>query len=538
MPTVLSRLIRRLKTDLAGDGDDAGDGALLERFLARRDGDAFAVLVRRHGPMVLGVCRRLLGNPHDADDAFQATFLVAVRKADTVRPRDLFGNWLYGVACRTALEARARLARRRLKEKQVDEFPHPPQAKPAADLDELRQLLDQELCRLPEKFRVPVVLCELEGRSRREVARQLGLPEGTLSSRLATARKRLARRLSRHGAALSAGALAAFLAGRASADVSPALARVTIETASVIATGQAALAAVAAPPVVALTEGVLKSMLLTKLKVAGAFVLAVAALVAGAGGAGYRALADDPPPRRQADAPADDKPKARDKARPRNAEQKTIRGTGKEVTEEQKVADFSSVNVESIFHVEVKQGKQFRVAVTTDDNVVPHVRLTKDGSALTFGMESNLSYENVTLKAVIVMPSLEGLTVSGAGHATVTGFKSEKDCKLRAEGAGHLKGDLQAANLNLEATGAGHVSLKGSAKKARIVGEGAGQLDLAEFTADRADVTLGGAASAKVQVTGELEYNLSGAAHLKFGGDPKVGKKQATGASSAGKMHR
>src|SRR5207245_903095 len=120
-----SGLIRRLKTELAGDGEAVTDGTLLERFLSRHDEAAFAALVRRHGPMVLGVCRRLLRDPHDAEDAFQATFLVAVRKASSVRPRDLFGNWLYGVAYRTALEARARIARRRAREKQTDDMPHP-----------------------------------------------------------------------------------------------------------------------------------------------------------------------------------------------------------------------------------------------------------------------------------------------------------------------------------------------------------------------------------------------------------------------------
>jgi RNA polymerase sigma factor (sigma-70 family) len=539
MPTILSRLIRHLKTDLACDGDDASDGTLLERFLSRQDGSAFALLVRRHGPMVLGVCRRLLGNVHDAEDAFQATFLVAVRRAGSVRPRELFGNWLYGVAYRTALEVRSRIARRRTKERQVDAMPQPPQPEAPADGDELRQLLDRELSRLPEKYRVPVVLCELEGRSRRAVAQHLGLPEGTLSSRLATARKRLARRLSRHGAVLSTGALAAVLADEASAGVPAGLTRLAIEGAIRIATGQATLAAVASPHVVALTEGVLKAMLLTKLKVAGLFVLAVAALVAGAGVTGYRALADDPPVRRQAEPAADDKPKTRDKARAAAGDEKIIRGSGKEVTQELKIADFTSVNVESIFHVEVTQGKAFRVAVTTDDNVVSHIKVAKDGSALKVGLtDGTHNFENVTLKAVITMPTLEGLNVTGAGHATITGFKSDKDCKLRANGAGHLKGDLQAGSLDLEASGAGHITMKGSAKKARLVGEGASHLDLADFTVDQANITLTGASGAKVKVKDQLDYNVSGASHLKYAGDPKIGKKQASGAASAGKLQK
>jgi hypothetical protein len=411
----------------------------------------------------------------------------------------------------------------------------PPQPEPRVDWEELRQLLDRELSRLPEKYRVPVVLCELEGRSRREVARQLGLPEGTLSSRLATARQRLARRLSRHGAVVSAGALAAVLTGAASADVPTGLARVTIEGATLLATGQAALTTVASPHVVALTQGVMRAMLLTKVKVASLFILALV-FAAGAGLTSYSAILDDPPARRRAEARDDDKPKARDKARARDGDREIIRGSGKEITQELKLADFTSVNVDSVFHVELAQGKAFRVAVTTDDNVMSHIKVTKDGSALKVGLESDRRFENVTLKAVIAMPALEGLNISGASHATVTGFKSEKDCKLRISGAGHLKGDLQAGNVDLEAGGASLVSLKGSAKRARLEANGASHVEMADFVVDKATVTLAGASSAKVQVKGELDYRLSGASHLKYAGDPKIGKKEVSGASSAGKL--
>src|SRR5262245_14764124 len=174
---------------LLRDGGGMTEGQLLDCFLASRDEAAFEALVRRLGPMVLGVCRRILGDPHDVEDAFQATFLVAVRKAASVRPRELFGNWLYGVAYRTALVARARIIRRRAREKQFEDLPHPPQVEPESSWQELRPFLDQEVSRLPDKYRLPVVLCDLEGRSRQEVARQLRLPEGTVSSRLAAARK-------------------------------------------------------------------------------------------------------------------------------------------------------------------------------------------------------------------------------------------------------------------------------------------------------------------------------------------------------------
>jgi RNA polymerase sigma factor (sigma-70 family) len=489
---------------------------------------------------VLGVCRRLLGSAHDAEDAFQATFLVAVRKAASVRPRELFGNWLYGVAYRTALEARARIARRRSREKQMDEMPHPPRVEPEADWQELRQLLDRELSRLPEKYRVPVVLCDLEGRSRRDVARQLGLPEGTLSSRLATARQTLARRLARHGRTPCGGALAAFLAGGgASADVPLALARSTIRGAILVGVGQATVAAVASPHVAALTEGVLKAMLLTKLKVASLFVLMVAAVTAGAGVTGYRAFAAGQDRTRRAEAREDDKPKARDERRAAEKDKEVIRGSGKEATRELKLSDFTAVDVGNVFQVEITRATSFRVTITADDNVLPYVKATKDGAALKIGLDgARRNFQNVTLKAVVTMPALEGVSVSGAGKVTIGGFKSEKDCKLRASGASSLKGDLQAGTADVGATGASHISLKGSAREARLSGEGASHLALAEFTVGKADVVLTGASHANVQVKDALDYDLSGASHLRYGGEPKVGKKRATGASSVGRLPR
>src|SRR5262249_6980489 len=151
-------------------------------FIERHDEAALAALVKRHGPMVWGVCRRLL-NHHDAEDAFQATFLVLVRKAASVVPRGMVGNWLYGVAHQTALQARRTAARRKAKEVQVTEMPDTQAAPPDQWLD-VQPLLDQELSRLPNYYRAVIVLCDLEGRTRREVARQLGVPEGTVAGRL------------------------------------------------------------------------------------------------------------------------------------------------------------------------------------------------------------------------------------------------------------------------------------------------------------------------------------------------------------------
>src|SRR5581483_5039114 len=176
-------------------------------FLEQRDDAALAVLIGRHGAMLWGVCCRLLPSAHDAEDAFQATCLVLVRKAASVRPREMVGHWLYGVARQTARNARALLARRRAREQPVAAMPEPTLRR-ASPWDELRAQLDEALSHLPGKYRVAIVLCDLEGQSRKEAARQLGLPEGTLAGRLARGRALLARRLARQGVALSAAALA------------------------------------------------------------------------------------------------------------------------------------------------------------------------------------------------------------------------------------------------------------------------------------------------------------------------------------------
>ena len=195
---------------LVQNGAGLSDEQLLEVYHSRGDAAALAALVRRHGPMVWGVCRRVLANYHDAEDAFQATFLVLVRKAASIAKPELLANWLYGVAHQTALKALATTAKRRMRERQVTQMPEPAVPEPGLWHD-LQPLLDQELSRLPEKYRVAIVLCDLEARTRKEAARQLGLPDGTLAARLARGRVLLAKRLARHGLAISGGLLAMVL---------------------------------------------------------------------------------------------------------------------------------------------------------------------------------------------------------------------------------------------------------------------------------------------------------------------------------------
>jgi RNA polymerase sigma factor (sigma-70 family) len=263
---------------LLQDGGGMSDGQLLQSFLSCGEEAAFAALVQRHGPMVLGVCRRVLQNTHDAEDAFQATFVVLLRKAASILPREYVGNWLYGVAYRTALKARTMAAKRRFKESQVRTMPKR-EAFDSAVWHDLQPVLDQELNRLPDKYRLPVVLCDLEGKSRKEVARQLGWPEGTVSGRLARARQMLARRLGRYGVALSGGALAALIGQNAAAAAVPAgLLANTLRAAALSRTGTILSTGVMSAKVASLAEGVVKSMLITKLKIA-TVLLAVIALI-------------------------------------------------------------------------------------------------------------------------------------------------------------------------------------------------------------------------------------------------------------------
>jgi RNA polymerase sigma factor (sigma-70 family) len=273
----LDQFVRQLTRDAFARGEGGPtNGELLGRFVERADEAAFAALVRRHGPMVLGVCRRVLQHVHDADDAFQATFLTLVHRAAALRQRDLVANWLYGVAYRTALEARTRRARRRTKERSLVEIADPA-PRPADGASELRPLLDRELSRLPAKYRMPLVLCYLEGQSRTHAARSLRIPEGTLSSRLATARKLLAARLGRRGLTICGAALAVALAeGAAPVAVPSDLSHATVRVAAGLAAGRVVLAGAVSAAVVTLTRKGLVAMSRKKVTIATTLVFAVA----------------------------------------------------------------------------------------------------------------------------------------------------------------------------------------------------------------------------------------------------------------------
>jgi RNA polymerase sigma factor (sigma-70 family) len=264
-----------------GGDDEQSDGQLLRRFVARREEAAFAELLRRHGPLVLGVCRQVLRNEHDAEDVFQATFLVLARKAASIRSREALPAWLYRVALNLARTVRTSAARRRVCERQVAAMSRVSSVE--EDPDDWQPLLHEAVDRLPKKYRVPVVLCYLEGKTNEEAARALGWPVGTVKGRLARARALLHTRLARGGLALPAAGLTAVLTpGAIRAAVPATVAESTLHAALQFAAGPVVSAAWASAETVRLARGAVRAGALTRLIFVVCFVAAVAA---GTGGA-------------------------------------------------------------------------------------------------------------------------------------------------------------------------------------------------------------------------------------------------------------
>jgi RNA polymerase sigma factor (sigma-70 family) len=240
------------------------DGALLRAYLGRNDQAAFAALLWRHGPMVLRICRRVLGNVHDAEDALQATFILLAQKATSIRQRESLVSWLHGVAYRMATHAKRASARRLHYESRVNP-PQPPDPALCASWQELQALLDEEITMLPETLRAPFILCCLESKSCAETAGQLSLKESTVRNRLSRARRRLHERLTRRGVALTT-ALAAVTVGvsRASAAMPRSLVGAIVKVAHQVSAGKPLLGGMVSHKILALVEGVNQTMLLNK----------------------------------------------------------------------------------------------------------------------------------------------------------------------------------------------------------------------------------------------------------------------------------
>jgi RNA polymerase sigma factor (sigma-70 family) len=291
----ITQVIRRLAE--RHSGSPASDQQLLERFLDQKDQTAFRALLRRHGSMVFNVCRCVLGNDADAEDAFQSTFLVLALKGASIRKASSVASWLHGVAYRTALKARRRSSSRRKNEAltPLRQFAAPD------DLSwrEVRQVLHEELATLPERYRLPLVLCYLEGHTQDQAAKKIGIAESTLKQRLERARSRLRLRLVRRGLGPAAVlAAAAWPAAETSAGVPLQLVSSTVQAAALSAAKQTT-AGIISVEVASLTRSVVKTMLLTKLQSAAAMVLAALVIAAGAAELSVSPLAGRPLPIQQ-----------------------------------------------------------------------------------------------------------------------------------------------------------------------------------------------------------------------------------------------
>jgi RNA polymerase sigma factor (sigma-70 family) len=277
----------------AAGASDLTDAEVLQRFLVQREEAAFSLLVQRHGPMVHAVCRRILGDSHSAEDSFQATFLVLVRRGASLRCTGSLANWLYAVAQRIALKARSQRAARRSRERQINDMPR---AQPIDDVTwkELKTVLDEEISRLPEKCRAPVVLCYLEDKSYDQAAKELGWSKSSLAKRLARARELLLRQLVRRGVSLSAGALATALSEKAAAAPLPALLTIkTVKAAALVAAGKPVAASYLSAGALALAEEAAIFGAKAKLVL---IVLMFGLAIGGAGWAGYSELTNQSRP--------------------------------------------------------------------------------------------------------------------------------------------------------------------------------------------------------------------------------------------------
>jgi RNA polymerase sigma factor (sigma-70 family) len=326
----LPSLLRHLRRALAAPSATVPDAALLERFLSENDEAAFELLVRRHERMVLGVCRRVLGHVQDAEDAFQATFLTLARKASSVRKREALSSWLYQVAFRIALRARARKSTRACHQRpfgnSLVSLAHSEPSFPR-DGSALREVLDEAIHRLPAKYRAAIVLCYLEGKTNEQAALQLGCPTGTVVTHLARARRRLRNDLMRQGVNFSAVLLPTALASSSASPAVPiGLIDSTLRAAIIFARQRTDVASLVSANVALLTKGALRAMFMSKLKIVAAVLLSLGVIGAGSGVWTYRtwgvqgAEAALDRPLRETEPPAEGKAPDGQKTKPGRAE--------------------------------------------------------------------------------------------------------------------------------------------------------------------------------------------------------------------------
>lgn len=529
--------------------EQATDAILLRRFIHRHDEEAFAEIVRKHGPMVLRTAQRMLGR--DADDVFQAAFMVLVRRATAIQPPEMLGPWLHGVTCRCALQVRKQRARQVQREQPLTEA-QPVITEPVESHDWL-PYLDEEVQKLPEIYRRPVVLCELEGRSRREAAGLLGITEGTLSSRLATARQRLARRLGHRGL-LSVTILGSWLALESSASAS--LPESLVESTTRIGMHLLEHPATALSPAVAtLSDGAMKSMFYSKCKLVALVAVSISCLgygcwflgdVGAAEPAATTVAQDDQKPTRSSQgtantqrgsvnttkrgaqagqnttstantragqnttnttsASADDQKPAKSGKSSRNDNTVTITGSGKITTETRDVSGFRDIVLLNAGNITLKQTGKESLTLTTDDNLHEQLLTVVDDGRLTL----RNAREKVQLKPskkidyVIEVKNLNSLTIDGAGSITAE--------------------DIQGKSLTIGVAGSGSISLEGSADTLTMNINGSGSIKAENLEAKKASINIPGSASVVVNASESLDIKISGSGAVKYVGEPKITK--------------
>lgn len=419
------------------------DGELLVRFCRERDGGSFTELVRRHGPTVLGVCRRVLGDHHAAEDAFQAAFLVLARRAGDVDPPGAVGAWLYGVAYRTALKARGRAFRRKAVEQEyvVRVLDQPVvNHSDAADAD-LRAAIDEHLNALPARYRLPLVLCGVQGMAKSEAAEQLGVPEGTVSSRLARGRAMLRDRLVRKGFVVPAVGVAALLSPQSLAASVPSSLTQSVSTLG--PSFAAGSAAGVSAEVLTLTHEVLRTMSLIKLQVLGLFT--VIALIAGSAVGNFSASAEDKTPPKPGTAP--DRVKVADGEKPKpgpDGEKLKPRPDGEKVKKPGAI-DGHRINAR-VEKVDGAAGTITVVTKTDKGNSEREIKLAADAKVSVDGKPAKVSDIPVGSFAQIVIPEegkeavgvmvngprLSGLIIKVEGSNVTIGPRGEESKETRA----------------------------------------------------------------------------------------------------------
>jgi RNA polymerase sigma factor (sigma-70 family) len=501
-------VLRDLRTLFnVGATADLTDGQLLERFATGVDEEAelaFTVIVERHGPMVVRTCRGILRGDHDVQDAFQATFLILVRQGGKLWVRDSLGPWLHRVACRVAVRARLAVRRRRAAEQRAAEL-----AKwiiADAGWDDLEGVLHEEIDRLPDRYRIPIVLCDLDGRTYEEAARHLGCPVGTVKSRLARDRDRLRDRLSRRGIGSSASAIGTLYPSESAASAVQRFGLDPVARSALrFVTGTSDAAGAVSAKVLLLADGVSRSMMLTKLKWAAATVMAVA--LAGPGASQFGAWASCGPPIPTGRLAGGDERPGVPPVQPAGPSAPKPRDPA--IAQERKMPLFDSIHVSGDLRVVVTRGKDHRVTVLGDPKLL---------LSLSPPEETKASHRSLIVKASI--PDGNRGDIKARGDVEV---RIDTPSLLRAiadDGARVEIQDLREKFLALKVSDTAKMTVSGTSHIIRAWLEKSGELDASRLDVEDANISASGRSSSVWNVKNILSVISSGDARVEYLGSP------------------